>query len=106
MKTLTNPDFTTRYQGDYEAFFSFYSISNLYEDNKYFFGDPEVQGESKVLYQISYDNPADNGQDDPQMKANIMGIPVTMDVEVDSKVLVISHAQGVNIDPSEITVMR
>lgn len=102
LKNNPNPNFALKYQGNYEAYFSLYSISNIYEDTKYFFGDPEVMGETKILYQISHSNFSLYEQQVIEKRTNIAGIPIAMEVLVDSKVLKISQAQGTEIPLDQI----
>ena len=99
LNELPNPEFSDLYQGDFTAHFSSYSISNVYEDQDFFIGDPEIQGESKILYQIFYN---DFGNSDVQQRASIIGIPIAMETAVSSKVLKISQAQGFNVPLNEI----
>ncbi|MHA2408464.1 MAG: hypothetical protein ACXACA_08860, partial [Candidatus Ranarchaeia archaeon] len=96
------PDFETTYQGDYEACFSFYSISNLYDDQEYGFGDSEIEGEHKILYQTYYNNVTENNVHRVEKRAGIMGIPIAMEIGVDSNVLKVIQARGVNVPLNEI----
>ena len=41
-------------EGDYQAYLSFYTISNVYETEDYNFGDPQIKGEQKVVYQNTF----------------------------------------------------
>ena len=99
LKTLSDPDFATTHQGDFEVHFSSYAISNLYEDQEYFMGDSEIQGENKILYQIYHHEISENND---VKRASIMGIPVAMELYANSKVLKISYAQGFNIPLDQI----
>ena len=87
-------DFAISHQGDFEVYFSSYDVSNLYEDQEYFIGDAEIQGENKILYQIYHHEISENNE---VQRASIMGIPVAMELGANSKVLKISHAQGFNV---------
>ncbi len=102
LENIPSPEFSTLHQGDFEAFFSSYSISDLYEDKEYFLGDSEIQGENKILYQTYYSDFSENGIEDVQKRASIMGIPIAMETYANSKVLQISQAQGLNIPLDEI----
>ena len=103
LETLSDPDFSTLHQGDFQAVFSSYSISDLYEDQEYFLGDSEIQGENKILYQTYYSDFSENGIEDVQKRASIMGIPIAMETYANSKVLEISQAQGINIPLDDIS---
>lgn len=92
LETLENPDFETIHQGNYSACFSSFAISNLYEDKAYFLGDPEIQGETKILYQF-YSSAND------QQSTLVMGIPIAMERST-SNTLEISQIQGF-LDPLE-----
>ena len=87
LKNLVNPDNETLHQGSYSVCFSSYAISNLYEDQSYMYGDPEIQGENKILYQFYS---AENGQ----QRTIVMGIPIAMERSVSSHTLEISQIQG------------
>jgi hypothetical protein len=102
LKSKTNPDFAEIHQGDFEARFSSYSISNLYEDQMYFIDDSEIQGERKVLYQCYYQ---DFGNNDVQQRASILGFPIAMETDVGSSILKISQAQGSNVPLSKIPLI-
>ena len=93
LRTLENPDFETIHQGDFSAGFSSYSISNRYEDQAYFLGDPEIQGETKILYQL-YSSAND------QQSTAVMGVPIAMERSASSHTLKISQIQGF-LDPLE-----
>ncbi|MHA2030021.1 MAG: COG1470 family protein, partial [Candidatus Kariarchaeaceae archaeon] len=93
IKTLVNPDFETLHQGNYSVSFSSYSISNLYENQSYVYGDSEIQGENKVLYQ-SYSS------ENNQQRKVVMGVPIAMEGSASSHRLEISQIQGF-LDPSE-----
>ncbi|MCP4762707.1 MAG: hypothetical protein GY870_13090, partial [archaeon] len=96
LKTIPNPDFAILHQGDFEAFFSSYSISNLYENQSYVVNDPDIQGENKLLYLKYYSNDTENvgtGQE----RLNIINFPIALDVNANSKVVTISQAQGSNL---------
>ena len=99
LKTLSTPDFATTHQGDFKVHFSSYSVSNLYENQDYFIGDSEIQGENKILYQV-YNHETSSSSE--EQRASIMGIPVAMEIYANSKVLKISHAQGFNVPLNEI----
>ena len=87
VKTLLNPDFETLHQGDYSACFSSYAITNRYEDEAYFLGDSEIQGDTKILYQF-YSSSND------QRSTIVMGVPIAMERGTSSHTLKISQAQG------------
>ena len=98
-KSLTNPDFATTHQGDFDVCFSSYSISDLYEDQNYFVGDAEIQGENKILYQIYHYNLSEFSD---EQRASIIGMPVAMELCANSKVLKVSNAQGFNVPVDQI----
>ncbi|MFX1442485.1 MAG: hypothetical protein ACFFHV_03635, partial [Promethearchaeota archaeon] len=99
LKTLSDPDFATTHQGDFEVHFSSYAVSNLYEDQDYNIGDSEIQGENKLLYQIYHHEISENND---VQRASIMGIPIAMELCANSKVLKISNAQGFNVPLDQI----
>lgn len=99
LKTLPTPDFATTHQGDFQVHFSSYAVSNLYEDQDYFIGDSEIQGENKIIYQIYHHEISGSSE---EQRASIMGIPVAMEICANSKVLKISHAQGFNVPLNQI----
>ena len=101
LRTMQNPNFATRYFGDFEAGFSFSVISNAY-DGYYFFGDSEIQCENKILYQIYNENCSENGNYYVQKKYNILDMPIAMETNANSKVLLISQAQGSGLSFEEI----
>ncbi len=101
LRTIQNPNFATRYFGDFEAGFSFSVINNVY-DGYYFFGDSEVQCENKILYQIYNENCSENGNYYVQKKYNLLDMPVAMETHANSKVLLISQAQGSSLSFEEI----
>jgi hypothetical protein len=101
LRTMQNPNFATRYFGDFEACFSFSVICNVY-DGYYFFGDSEIQCENKILYQIYNENCSENGNYYVQKKYNILDMPIAMETNANSKVLLISQAQGSGLFFEEI----
>ena len=90
---MENPDFETLHQGNYSVCFSSYAISNRYDDQAYFLGDPEIHGESKILYQLYF---SENGR----QSINIVEIPIVMEGSMSSQTLEISQIQGF-LDPLE-----
>ncbi|MFX0188828.1 MAG: hypothetical protein ACFE8A_13970, partial [Candidatus Hodarchaeota archaeon] len=105
LQEMNNPSFEIVHNGDFEAFFSYYTISDVYQDQNYTFGDLEVQGESKILYQTYYTNLSVDSNTNIQKRANIMGIPISMNVEGSSNILKIKQAQGTNIPLEEIPLI-
>jgi hypothetical protein len=95
LKKLINPEFAEIHQGDYEAFFSSFIVSNLYEDQNYFLDDSEIQGGRNILYQKFHFN-------DVEERVNILSLPISMELSANAKVLKISQAQGINIPVGEI----
>jgi len=83
-------DFAAVHSGDYEAFFSFYTVSNVYEEYK--FGNPQIQGETKILYQTFHYNFTTT----LEKRANILGMPINMELLIfpNSQVLKITRAIG------------
>jgi len=88
VRTLVNPDFETLNQGNYSVCFSSYSISNLYENQSYVYGDSEIQGETEILYQLY-------SSENDQQKKIVMGVPIAMERSVSSHTLEISQIQGI-----------
>ena len=95
LQTQLIPDFAALHQGDFEVYFSSYTVTNLYEDQNYSLDASEIQGERKTLYQTFQFN-------DVEQRANILGLPISMELCANSKGLKISQAQGFNIPLSEI----
>ncbi|NVM34618.1 MAG: hypothetical protein HWN81_03420 [Candidatus Lokiarchaeota archaeon] len=105
IQEMNNPPFEIVHNGDFEAFFSYYTISDVYQDQNYTFGDLEVQGESKILYQTYYANLSVDSNTNIQKRASIMGIPISMNVFKNLGVLKIKQAQGTNIPLEEIPLI-
>ena len=80
-------------QGDYQAYNSFYTISNVYETEEYNFGDPQIKGEQKVVYQNTFTG-----------FSTILGMPLAIDFNSysDSDVLTITEAISEPIPSSRI----
>lgn len=91
-------DFETVHSGDFEAFFSFYSITNVYEE--YVVGDHEIQGESKIIYHTFHYNFTTT----LERRANVLGLPLSMELLnfESSRVLKITRAIGSRLPIAEI----
>ncbi|MFX0142208.1 MAG: hypothetical protein ACFFDN_51695, partial [Candidatus Hodarchaeota archaeon] len=46
----TGLNFEIKNQGDYSSLYTYYSLNDVYEDEEYTMGDPELEGEEKIVY--------------------------------------------------------
>ncbi len=104
LSTIPDPSFAEIHQGDFDSFFSFNSISNVYQDDEIGIGDAEVQGDSKINYAITYYDYSDDQNTIIEQRAMIMELPISLEVESfpDSKVLKITQVMGREIPLNEI----
>jgi len=94
-KGINNPTLFT--QGDFQAYISSYSINNVYEDKNYRFGDPQIQGQQKTVYQNTFDG-----------LSNIFGMPINVEAHPYSisDVLTITEVISEPIPSSEIPTSK
>ncbi|MFX1400245.1 MAG: hypothetical protein ACFE8V_03245 [Promethearchaeota archaeon] len=92
---INNPTLFT--QGDFQAYISSYSINNVYEDKNYRFGDPQIQGQQKIVYQNTFDG-----------FSNIFGMPIGIEVNPYSlsDVLTMTEVISEPIPTSEIPTSK
>ena len=101
-----NPVFEVNHSGDFSSYFSYYSVSNVYDDETLSYLGEALQGESKVCYSISWNNYTEDGIEDFEQRANIQGYPIFLKVIAypNSMILKITQALGNEIPISEIPI--
>lgn len=95
--------FEVKNQGDYSMLYTYYSINNVYEDEEYTLGDPELEGEEKILFITSKTQFTQDSTTVIKL-ANVFEMPIHIEVEqnLDNKVLKITNAFGNEIPLAQI----
>ncbi|NVM31919.1 MAG: thrombospondin type 3 repeat-containing protein, partial [Candidatus Helarchaeota archaeon] len=108
ISALTTVPFERNHTGDFELYFSFFSISNVYPEGEFNFWDEELKGKAKTCYVIGWHNYTEDQIEAYEKRANLMGFPIDMDLIYfqSSKVLRITQALGVEIPLAEIPNSR
>ncbi|MFX0024577.1 MAG: hypothetical protein ACFE9S_19840, partial [Candidatus Hermodarchaeota archaeon] len=103
-QNFVNPNFEVLHLGDYESYFSYYSVSNVYDSSEIQFLDEVLRGEHKICYTITWNNYSEECIEDYEKRAIIQGLPISMDLITfsNSKVLKITQAMGNQIPLNEI----
>lgn len=99
VKNLENPSFIINNSGNFLFYFSFYSISNVYNESNYTLWDAEILGDDKICYAIGWDNYSSENSTHYTQTATILGLPIYMNLIsfLNSKVLEITCAMGAEI---------
>ncbi|TFF90390.1 MAG: hypothetical protein EU548_03250, partial [Promethearchaeota archaeon] len=91
--------FETNHSGEYKAYFSFYVISNVYDEDNYDLENENITGENKICYSIRWRNYTEDEINNYVQRANIQGFPVNMSIfnYNNSRILKITQLMGTDI---------
>ncbi len=103
-QNIIDPSFEVLHSGDYESYFSYYSVSNVYNSSEIQFLDDALRGEHKICYSITWNNYTEDGMEEYEKRAIIQGLPISMELISfsNSKILKITQAMGNEIPLDKI----
>jgi hypothetical protein len=104
LQSIPNPSFEVEHLGDFESFYSFYSVSNVYGSTTHTALDDALRGDNKICYIIGWNDYSEDETPLYEQRVNIQGIPISIEVisYANSKVLKTTEVMGSEIPLSEI----